>query len=804
MSLRYLQVSLCGAFAALTCATPARAQTCTVPASHPTIALALADSGCTTIQVAAGTYVENLVVGRNVTIEGAGQASTIIDGGANGRVIDIGPALTVQIRDLTARNGRLTWDNGAGIRNGSLTSPQPGQGSNLTLTRVTVTGNNAGDGFGGGIENNRHSTLLVEFSKISANRARDGGGIGVVIDSTATINDSVIGGDTQADGNIAGTNNYRGFGGGINNTDGTVHVNRSVVRNNRTYGSYGPGPGGGICNDTTNGFSVLTIADSTIADNYGAEGGGIAGDGFRGSITITSSTLSGNTSDDYFANGGAIWLYNGHALTISNSTVSGNVARGVSSAIGAGIGTVALYNSTYDSYATLTNVTITDNLAWAVGNSYVTNPSAGSAGIGRQSGVKFRILNTIVSGNQAKAGSGTPFNADCGGAELDSLGHNLFGQDGSTNGCPTGNGTDVIPPAGTMTSAVIGPLADNGGPTYTHMPVTGGLAIDGGDDSVALTTDQIGGARQFGAHVDIGAVEAITNTAPSADAGGPYSVVEGGSATLTGSGSDPDQDSSSLDYAWDLDNDGSYETTGQSVAFSAAGLDGPSTATVGLRVCDAMGACATATTTVAIQNVAPVASVSGPATAIANQSYALSGTYSDAGPADTHTATINWGDGNTETIAIAGGTFSASHQYSVAGPYTVSACVTDDDGASACASLNVTVASSAGKVTGGGLRTANDGRGGFNVMSNGTAVTGELQFQSALGKFHASWFTTLAVAPDGRSAWFAGVGRDGRAFTAYVEDNGEPGRNDVFRLWIDGVLQNGDGAMSGGNVQILR
>jgi len=69
---------------------------------------------------------------------------------------------------------------------------------------------------------------------------------------------------------------------------------------------------------------------------------------------------------------------------------------------------------------------------------------------------------------------------------------------------------------------------------------------------------------------------------------------------------------------------------------------------------------------------------------------------------------------------------------------------------------------------------------------------------------HAKRFTSLAVAPDGRTAWFSGVGRDGRAFTAYVEDNGEPGRNDVFRLWIDGVLQNGAGTMSGGNIQIHR
>jgi hypothetical protein len=64
--------------------------------------------------------------------------------------------------------------------------------------------------------------------------------------------------------------------------------------------------------------------------------------------------------------------------------------------------------------------------------------------------------------------------------------------------------------------------------------------------------------------------------------------------------------------------------------------------------------------------------------------------------------------------------------------------------------------------------------------------------------------SALGVAANNRSGWFAGVGRDGRAFVAYVEDNGEPGRNDVFKLWIAGALQTpGDGRLAaGGNIQI--
>jgi hypothetical protein len=803
MQVRRLQVLLSAAVTVIALAQPAAAATCAVPAGYATIAAALADPGCATIQVAAGTYYENLVVSHSLTLEGAGQGATIIDGGAAGRVIDVGPGLTVQIRDLTVTNGKLQWDNGAGIRNGSVVSPQPGQGSHLTLTRVRVANNDAGDGYGGGILNNRYSTLLVEHSTISANTARDGGGLGVVIDSVATVNDSVVGGPTRADGNIAGNSNSRGFGGGINNTDGTVYINRSVIRHNWTRGMYGPGPGGGICNDTTNGHSVLHIADSTISDNFASVGGAVAGDGFRGTITVTGSTLSGNTIEGYYAHGGAIWLYNGHALTMTNSTLSGNVAKGVAAAVGGAIGTIALYNATYDSSVNLTNVTIADNLAWATGNDFVA-PSNGGGGIGRQSGVRFRIHNTIVSGNMARLGEDAPFRSDCGGAELQSLGHNLFGQDGQASGCPANGTTDVVPAGGVFTSDVIGPLAGNGGLTLTHLPVSGGPAVDAGDSTVSLTTDQIGGARLFGAAVDIGAVELVSNTPPSADAGGPYSVLEGGSVALSGTGADAEQDASTLSYAWDLDHDGTFETPGAAVVFSAAALDGPSSVTVGFQVCDAEGACDVETATIAVANVAPTLSLSGASSLPAGGTFTLEGQYVDPGVLDTHTVTIAWGDGASETLAVTGGAFSVSRQYLAAGTYTLSARVTDDDGGEGCDELTLTVTGASGKVTGGGLRTANNGRGGFNVKANGTTLTGELQFQSTSGHFHASRFTSLTISADGRQAWFAGIGRDGRSFSVYTEDNGEPGRQDIFQIWIDGVLQNGSGAMSGGNVQIHR
>jgi PKD repeat protein len=138
------------------------------------------------------------------------------------------------------------------------------------------------------------------------------------------------------------------------------------------------------------------------------------------------------------------------------------------------------------------------------------------------------------------------------------------------------------------------------------------------------------------------------------------------------------------------------------------------------------------------------------------------------------------------------------------GSYLITVSFAEDSHYTAAeGSCTLTVTESHGQITGGGLRSSNDSRGGFNVRrEEGGSIQGELQFQSGSTSFHAHELTAMGISADRRQGWFAGVGRDGRSFTAYVEDNGEPGNTDVFRLWIDGVLQTGDGTLNGGNIQI--
>ena len=123
-----------------------------------------------------------------------------------------------------------------------------------------------------------------------------------------------------------------------------------------------------------------------------------------------------------------------------------------------------------------------------------------------------------------------------------------------------------------------------------------------------------------------------TNHPPTVSAGGPYTVPEGGTVSLTATGSDPDGDT--LAYAWDLDGNGTFETSGQSPVFSAG--DGPATTTVTVRVTDPSGASATASAVVTTTNVAPTATFTAPATATQGSTFTLSLTGpSDPSAADT-------------------------------------------------------------------------------------------------------------------------------------------------------------------------
>jgi len=177
------------------------------------------------------------------------------------------------------------------------------------------------------------------------------------------------------------------------------------------------------------------------------------------------------------------------------------------------------------------------------------------------------------------------------------------------------------------------------------------------------------------------------NEPPTVDAGGPYIVDEGSSVTLIATGNDPDGDA--LAYAWDLDNDGTYETEGDSPAFSAASLDGPDTRTVAVQVSDGE-LTMTDQATIEVRNVAPGVTISGaPDTTVEGTPVALTGSVNDPGSSDTFT--YGWSATNDGIATASGDGESFSFTPDDAGHHIVILTVTDDDGGTGTATVEFDV-----------------------------------------------------------------------------------------------------------------
>jgi hypothetical protein len=168
------------------------------------------------------------------------------------------------------------------------------------------------------------------------------------------------------------------------------------------------------------------------------------------------------------------------------------------------------------------------------------------------------------------------------------------------------------------------------------------------------------------------------NEAPTANAGGPYTVAEGGIVVLRGTGRDADA-GDALRYAWDLDKNGTFETTGPNPTFSAGGLDGPGSRTVRLRVTDAQGLFSDSTATIKLTNVAPRVTIHGPTTWDPRRPYVLSLRSSDPGRDAIRFWTISWGDGTVQRVR--GNPTRVSHRYPLRTyRYVIRAIATDEDG----------------------------------------------------------------------------------------------------------------------------
>jgi len=319
------------------------------------------------------------------------------------------------------------------------------------------------------------------------------------VDSGQTVS---LSGMTIAGGNattIMGLGDSSGQGGGINNA-GTLTVNDSTFTGNSANGGANSG-GGGIYNSGT-----LMVNDSTFTDNSApsGNGGGIWSDG---TLMVNNSTFTSNSAISGDGWGGGI--ENDGTLMVTNSTFTNN-----STAYGGGIfndgTTVSVTNSTftnnsapYDGGGIYNNVGVL-----TVTNSTFTNNSTVYAGGGIFNNVGvLTVTNTIVAGNTGN---------DIRGQVQPTSGYNLIGNGTGITNLNQLAQSNLIGTTADPINPMLGPLANNGGPTQTMALLPSSLAINAGSNALAvdsngnpLITDQRGTGfpRVVNGTVDIGAYE---------------------------------------------------------------------------------------------------------------------------------------------------------------------------------------------------------------------------------------------------------------------------------------------------------
>jgi beta-glucanase (GH16 family) len=261
--------------------------------------------------------------------------------------------------------------------------------------------------------------------------------------------------------------------------NGNLTLDHVVVQNNHVNtASFDPSTdfwkgGGGIY---VGGGGMLQMNNTTVRDNSTqlVDGGGLYG--FPGStITITNSTISGNTA----GNTGGAFRSLGNA-SIMNSTLSGNQSLSWHGG--------AIFHT--DGNLSLSYTTIANNIApdWASSAIFIGSFSSAVP--------TLRIDNSLITGNHWYACE----HWTAGTVNIQSGGHNLV-QDNTCN-AGTPDATDII-----TSAAGIAPLADNGGPTWTHALLPGSPALDAAEDAACPAIDQRGVVRPEGPHCDIGSYE---------------------------------------------------------------------------------------------------------------------------------------------------------------------------------------------------------------------------------------------------------------------------------------------------------
>ncbi len=363
------------------------------------------------------------------------------------------------------------------------------------------------------------TTLVFIGSANSATITVDGTDGAVAVDGVCSITEAITAANTDAE--VSGAPGECNAGSGTDTINLSVNVILSDIFLTNSYGSTGtPSITSTVILDGM-GFAITRVG-ACNNDEFNDDGE------FRlilvqntGDLTINNLSLNNGCADDDLgiqSYGGAI--FNEGELSLNNSTVSGSSAY-----LGAGV-----FNDVLATISTIQNSTISGNTSVSLGggiknNGIITtvqnstfsgNSASGSGGMSN-SGEITTIQNTTFSGNSitgsdgfAIGNSGTIgtlsnslFHQNTGSGSNECLNTDVFNGSNNISDSVISNCPGVIK---SLTTATVGPLTDNGGPTMTHALLLGSEAINAGDGN-STTSDQRGtlasGIR------DVGAFEAL-------------------------------------------------------------------------------------------------------------------------------------------------------------------------------------------------------------------------------------------------------------------------------------------------------
>ncbi|HEY1379509.1 MAG TPA: right-handed parallel beta-helix repeat-containing protein, partial [Gemmataceae bacterium] len=320
---------------------------------------------------------------------------------------------------------------------------------------------------------------------------------------------------------VSGLTVTGGSDGGITIGDEDVTLTDVAVMNNSSYPDASTG---GI---QVWGGGRLTVRNSTIANNTSnGVGGGISFPN-GGTLTIENSTIAGNRSTGGGGSGG-IGFFGRGGISIHDSTISGNT--------GAGGGGIAL--TSFVGGAFIQDTTITRNAATATTGAQGGGIAASTSGLRAGQVSSVTLLNTIVAGNTSASGRPDISAGTGSGQPTVFAQYCLFGVADAVT-LSAGSASNLTGTAAAPLDPKLGPLADNGGSTFTHALLAGSPALNQGANyyNPVPGTDQRGLARQVGPAADIGAYEytPITPTVQVNNDGAPQrSVVRSITVTFSG------------------------------------------------------------------------------------------------------------------------------------------------------------------------------------------------------------------------------------------------------------------------------